>query len=81
MVNTEIEKIVESEKFLTKAVQICFKQRNSITAHFVKADDYDELKRKNFWRVIMPNNVELWKKTKSVNLTRLFNGTEFSKLK
>lgn len=81
MVSTDIEKAIEPNIAKAKEVNISFKQRNNITGYFVKAKDYEELKAKNYWRVVNPDNMEQWRKTKDVNLTRLFNGTEFSKLK
>lgn len=81
MVNTEIDKAVEFHKLPFKKLNIFFKQRNSIEAYFVKAPDYIHLKEKNFWRVVNTENIDQWNKTKNINLTRLFNGTEFSKLK
>ncbi len=81
MTNDVIEKYVEDPHVDGKPVNIFFKQRNSITGHFIKAKDYDELKAKNFWRVVNVNKIDQWKKTNDIDLARLFNGTEFSKLK
>jgi len=38
------------------------------------------LSAKNFWRIVTSKNFDAYNKSKDVNLARLFNGTEFSKL-
>lgn len=79
--------IEEIEKFLDKNrprdnefVQIKFKQRESIYGLFVKDSDYAYLKAKNFWRIIPQSKLDAYKTSKDVNLARIFNGAEFSKL-
>lgn len=48
---------------------------------FVSAgNDYEDLKSKNFWRIITESNIENWKKTHDMNLIRIFNGAEITKL-
>ena len=42
--------------------------------------DYNDLKAKNFWRIVPENNIEGWKKSKDMNLARIFNGQEFTRL-
>ena len=74
------------EKFLTKnadneqSVNIHFKDRNPVTGRFVQTVDYDELRSKNFWRIINNANLVQWKQTKDINLTRLYNGAAFTRL-
>jgi hypothetical protein len=79
-----IEQIV---KFLTnhpddinKPVKISFKTRNTLEGLFIRAVDFDELKSKNFWRIVTPSNMENYKKTKDSRLAKLFHGVEFTKL-
>lgn len=79
--------IEEIEKFLDKNrpqdnefVQIKFKQREAIYGLFVKDSDYAYLKAKNFWRIIPQSKLDAYKTSKDVNLARIFNGAEFSKL-
>lgn len=79
--------IEEIEKFLDKNfpledefVQIKFKQRDTIYGLFVKDADYAYLKAKNFWRIIPQSKFDAYKASKDVNLARIFNGAEFSKL-
>ena len=71
-----IKQVNNSEKMLN----IHFKQRNTITGLFIKANDYDDLKSKNLWRIVTKMHVEQWRKTKDINLCRIFNGSEFTKL-
>jgi hypothetical protein len=77
----------EIEKFLEKngpveneCVQIRFKERDSIFGLFVKDADYAYLKGKNFWRIVPQGKLDAYKNSKDVNLARIFNGAEFSKL-
>jgi len=47
---------------------------------FIKGNDYQDLRSKNFWRIVTNANIELWEKTRDVNLARIFNGAEFTRL-
>jgi hypothetical protein len=42
--------------------------------------DYDELKNKNFWRIVNNTHAEAWGKTKDMNLARIYNGASFTRL-
>jgi hypothetical protein len=62
-------------------VKITFKKRDPVFALFVKDNpDFKELKAKNFWRMVLRNNFEKYNKSKSLEFTRIFLGSEFSKL-
>lgn len=61
-------------------VKIDFKKRESIYGLFIRDKDYNELKGKNFWRIVTRQNFESYKKSKDNNLARIFNGAEFSRL-
>ncbi|MFN8253682.1 MAG: short-chain dehydrogenase [Ferruginibacter sp.] len=76
-----IEKFVESGDVTGKPVTISFKQRNNITGVFVQGHDYTEMKKKNFWRIVSETKLAEWKKSNDMNLARIFNGSEFTKLK
>lgn len=80
MTSEAITKHVESENNSDKTLNIHFKQRNTIKGLFIKGYDYKDLKSKNLWRIVTNANIELWKKTKDVNLARIFNGVEFTRL-
>ena len=79
--------IEEIEKFLGKqespkpeVIKIDFKKRDPVYGLFLKGNDYGELKAKNFWRIVTQLHLDQWNKTKDVNLAKIFNGSDFSKL-
>ncbi|MGB3006021.1 MAG: short-chain dehydrogenase [Chitinophagaceae bacterium] len=80
MTNDAIIKFVETKNNTDKALNIHFKQRSTITGLFIQGNDYQELKSKNFWRIVSGQNIEQWRKTKDMNLARIFNGMEFTRL-
>jgi hypothetical protein len=80
MTNDAIIKQVEANLNEGKPLNIHFKQRNTIKGLFIKGYDYEDLRSKNFWRIVTNANIELWEKTKDINLARIFNGVEFTRL-
>ncbi|HEX4957726.1 MAG TPA: short-chain dehydrogenase [Lacibacter sp.] len=80
MTNDLIEKFIEKRGKQTTKVNIHFKQRNTVQGMFIQTKDYEELKSKNFWRIVTESNSEEWKRTGDQNLARIFNGAEFSRL-
>ncbi len=79
--------IEEIEKFLvTKTIpennyiKIDFKKRDPVYGLFIKTGDYDDLKSKNFWRIVTRPNFTEWSKSKNMNLARIFSGSDFSRL-
>jgi hypothetical protein len=80
MTNDAIIKHVEIKGKAGKPLNIHFRQRDTIRGLFIKSDDYNDLKSKNLWRIVANANIELWEKTKDVNLARIFNGVEFTRL-
>ncbi len=79
MDSLSIEKFLET-KTTAKVVNVHFKDRSTVTGLFVNHRDYDELKAKNFWRVVNVKNMKQWEQTGDVELSRLFNGASFTKL-
>lgn len=77
----EIEKFLDT-KLTTddKYIKIDFKKRDSIYGMFVKDRDYNDLKSKNFWRIVTRTNFDEYRKSKNTNLSRIFSGSDFSKL-
>ena len=59
---------------------VFFKKRNTFEGIFIKAQDYTELKKKNFWRIVAASRIEEYRQSKDINLSRIFNGSEFTKL-
>jgi hypothetical protein len=80
MTNDQIEKFVASKKFPQESAKIHFKTRNAVIGVFIKTADYDDLKSKNFWRIVSGSNLESWRKTQDNNLARIFNGAEITRL-
>jgi hypothetical protein len=80
MTNDQIEKFIEPKHLSVHSVKIDFKTRNSLTGLFIQSNDYKELKAKNFWRIVTGQNIEIWKTSKDLNLARIFNGAEITKL-
>jgi hypothetical protein len=75
-----IEKFVENKIRKGIPVNIHFKDRNTITGLFIQTLDYEELKSKNFWRVVSSNHAQEWKEKADVNLARIYNGVSFTRL-
>lgn len=47
---------------------------------FIKAPDFLELKKKNFWRIVTIGKMEDYTQSRDLNLSRIFNGQEFIKI-
>lgn len=79
--------IAEIEQFIGKATSkdqlmtITFKKRDAIQGFIVKGNDYDDLKSKNFWRIVKQKDLDAWEKSGNVDLAKIFSGSEFSRLK
>lgn len=81
MTSEAIEKYVESKSVVGKPVTISFKQRNNITGIFVEGHDYEDMKRKNFWRIVTESKIKDWQASKDSSLVRIFSGSDFTKIK
>ena len=79
MTNEQIEKFLSNSR-LNSLIRISFKTRNAVCGIFIQTPDFDELKSKNFWRIVSQADFESWQKFKDYNLCRMFNGAEFTKL-
>lgn len=80
MVNSTIENFVESARRKNRVVRIQFKNREAIDGTFIISTDYEEMKKKNFWRIVTTAKAIEWRNTKNLSCSRLFNGNEFTKL-
>lgn len=80
MVNELITKFLEPAHLAKTSVKIEFKKRNTIIGIFVKSPDYDDLKSKNFWRIVSETHIPEWKKTNDNKLSKIFSGSEFTRL-
>jgi hypothetical protein len=75
-----IEKFIDTKTLKNNSVSIHFKQRDTIKGIFIVSNDYEELKEKNFWRVVSESKMQEWQKTNDSNLARIFNGALFTRL-
>jgi hypothetical protein len=75
-----IELYISSKKSIEKETTIQFRKRDAIKGIFVKGKDYDELKVKNFWRIVTATNIENFNKSNDISLARIFNGLDIVKL-
>lgn len=69
-------KITQKNKY----VKIEFGKRDPIYGLFIASEDYKDLSAKNFWRIVTSKNFDAYNKSHDVNLAKIFNGIEFSKL-
>lgn len=77
----EIQKFLQTKTTSGNSyVKIDFKKRDSIYGLFVIDNDYNDLSSKNFWRIVTRKHFDEYNKSKNINLARIFNGSEFSKL-
>ncbi|MBC7850986.1 MAG: short-chain dehydrogenase [Chitinophagaceae bacterium] len=75
-----IEKFLDSKKDKELPVNIHFKERNMVSGLFIYGSDYNELKSKNFWRIVSKMHMNEWLQTKNGNLAKIYNGISFTKL-
>ncbi|MEO8403128.1 MAG: short-chain dehydrogenase [Chitinophagaceae bacterium] len=80
MTNDQIEKFMLAKYLDKSAVQINFKARPAIKGLFIKTADYAELRSKNLWRIVNQASIEEYKKSGDINLARIFNGVEMTRL-
>jgi len=75
-----IEKFVDVKIRKGVSVNIHFKDRQTVKGVFVQGNDYNELKLKNYWRIVNHQHIKEWKLKNDMSLTRLFNGVAFTRL-
>jgi hypothetical protein len=76
----EIEKFLNTSKTDQEAVRISFKKRDAMNGLFIKDRDFNDLKSKNFWRIVPQSQLELYSQSKNVNLAKIYSGSDFAKL-
>lgn len=81
MTIVQIDSFLRKIQFDRQAVKVSFKSREPFIGFFVKTNEYDDLKGKNFWRIIGQNNLQNYLASKNANLSRIFSGTEITNLK
>jgi hypothetical protein len=81
MTAEQIEHFLEDNPIdRNRTSQVFFKTRNTFEGIFIQAPDYVELKKKNFWRLVAASRMDEYRKSKDINLSRIYNGSEFTKL-
>ena len=80
MTSEMIEKFIANKGRNGNAVNIHFKERSTVNGMFIEGKDFNELKSKNFWRIVSSTYMEEWKKTSNMELARIYNGNVFTRL-
>jgi len=80
MTNEQIERFLQQDHLDKTPVKITFKTRKPVVGVFIKTADYSELKSKNFWRIVGEVNIESYRKSRDMNLARIYSGSEITKL-
>jgi hypothetical protein len=80
MTHEQIAKFLEPGHLGKHLVKIQFKTRQTVNGVFLETKDYEELKLKNFWRIVTERNFDRWRETGDNELARIFNGVEFTRL-
>ena len=63
-----------------KIIRFEMKKRNPVRGLIVKGRDFNELKGKNFWRIVTQTHLAEYGKSQDINLAKIFSGSEFAKL-
>ena len=63
-----------------KIIRFELKKRNPVRGLIVQGRDYNDLKAKNFWRIVTQANLATYQKTNDINLAKIFAGSDFAKL-
>ncbi len=80
MINEAVAKFIEAGNLSKKTVKIEFKKRNTILGIFVQSNDYEDLKSKNFWRIVTETHISEWMESKDNRLAKIFSGAEFNRI-
>lgn len=76
-----IARFVETDKPATdKQMKIDLKKRNPVVGMLIQGKDYQDLKSKNFWRVVSSANLAAWKRTGNLEFAKIYSGAEFNKI-
>ena len=73
----QIERVIGAEPECFSKI---FLKARTVEGMFIKAPDFLELKKKNFWRIVTISNMLEYQASKDLNLSRIFNGQEFVKI-
>jgi hypothetical protein len=73
----QVERFIDIDSNRFKRI---FLKARTVEGVFIKAPDFLELKKKNFWRIVTVSKMEEYGQSKDLNLSRIFNGQEFVKI-
>jgi hypothetical protein len=77
----QIETFLEKETIPQgKIIRFELKKRDPVRGLIVQGRDYNDLKAKNFWRIVTQKNLSAYQKTHDINLAKIFAGSDFAKL-
>ncbi|HEV7620150.1 MAG TPA: short-chain dehydrogenase [Flavisolibacter sp.] len=77
----QIETFLAKETIPTgKIIRFELKKRNPVRGIIVQGRDYNDLKAKNFWRIVTQTNLAAYQKSLDINLAKIFSGSDFAKL-
>jgi hypothetical protein len=77
----QIENFLQKETIPQgKVIRFELKKRNPVRGLIVQGKDYNDLKTKNFWRIVTLTHLTEWQKSGNINLAKIFSGSEFAKL-
>lgn len=81
MTPESIARFIETDKPSTdKHMKIDLKKRNPVVGMLIQGKDYQDLKSKNFWRVVSSANLAAWKRTGNLEFAKIYSGAEFNKI-
>lgn len=80
MTTEQIDKFLGNGYVDRIPVKISFRTRKPIVGLFVSTEDFNELKSKNFWRIVWESHFEQYNESKDLKQARIFSGTDFTKL-
>jgi hypothetical protein len=80
MTTEQIDNFLKKNNFETATIKISFKTRKPHIGRFLRTEDFNELKAKNFWRIVGEISLDAYKDSGDSQLARIFNGAEFTKL-
>jgi hypothetical protein len=76
----KIERFIREHINHPHYIDVHMKGRTVEPVMFIAGADYEELKEKNFWRVVAASKAEQWGKTKDQKLVRIYSGNLFTRL-
>lgn len=73
----QVERFIDTDSDRSSRI---FLKARTVEGVFIKAPDFLELKKKNFWRIVTVSKMEEYGQSKDMNLSRIFNGQDFVKI-